>query len=85
MKVYDYYETGDGVKVTHSELTASGVRVFFDRGNQHCEVALPQGVIVRNDGFSDAQASAFLLSAVRGRKAIFDYASNGGVAHAWAV
>lgn len=86
MRIFDYYETGDGVKVTHSELTPeNNVLVFFDKGDRHLEVAIPEGRIVKNTGFSDSQATTFLISTVRGMKSIMDYAQRGGVSHAWAL
>lgn len=86
MRIFDYYETGDGVKVTHSDLTPEhNVLVFFDKGNQHLEVTLPEGRIVENHGFDTAEAGSFLISAVRGMKSIMGYAQNGGVEHAWTV
>lgn len=86
MRIFDYYETGDGVKVTHSDMTPeNNVLVFFDKGEQHLEVTIPEGRIVRNTGFSKAQAAAFLISTVRGMKSIMDYAQRGGVSHAWTL
>ena len=86
MRIFDYYETGDGVKVTHSDLTPGhNVLVFFDKDDRHLEVSIPGGRIIENKGFSDSQAAAFLISAVRGMKSIMDYAQHGGVDHAWAV
>ncbi|MGE8651172.1 hypothetical protein ACOI8O_05175 [Bifidobacterium adolescentis] len=86
MRIFDYYETGDGVKVTHSDVTPDhNVLVFFDKGVQHLEVTIPEGRIVENKGFSDSQATAFLISTVRGMKSIMDYAQRGGVKHAWTL
>ena len=86
MRIFDYYETGDGVKVTHSDLTPEhDVRVCFDKGDQHLEVTIPEGRIVTNEGFSDNQATSFLISTVRGMKSIMEYAQHGGVKHAWAL
>lgn len=86
MRIFDYYETGDGVKVTHSDLTPEkSVLVFFDKDDRHLEVTIPEGRIVKNTGFNEAQAAAFLISTVRGMKSIMDYAQRGGVSHAWAL
>lgn len=86
MRIYDYYETGDGTRVTHSDVRPDGsVLVFFDNAGKHAAVKLPDGVVESNDGFDDAQVSSFLISAARGVKSIMRYAREGGVEHAWAV
>ncbi|QOL31370.1 hypothetical protein [Bifidobacterium eulemuris] len=86
MRIFDYYETGDGVKVTHSDVTVDdNVLVFFDKGDRHLEVTLPEGRIVENNGFDDRVAATFLVSTVRGMKSIMEYARHGGVGNAWAV
>lgn len=86
MRVYDYYETGDGTFVTHSDVQPDGsVLVFFDNGDKHAEVRLPEGTLSDNTGFTKNEAAGFLISTVRGMKSIMRYAREGGVQHAWAV
>lgn len=86
MHVYDYYETGDGTKVTHSDVQPDGsVRVFFDNGHKHAEVKLPDGILTNNDGFTKEESSSFLITTARGMASIMRYAREGGLDHAWSV
>lgn len=86
MRIYDYYEIGDGTRVTHSDVRPDGsVLVFFDNADKHATVRLPDGVIERNEGFADDQVASFLISTARGAKSIMRYAGEGGVTGAWAV
>lgn len=86
MHIYDYYETGDGTQVTHSDMQPDGsVRVFFANGDKHAEIRLPDGVIIDNAGFTPEEMSSFLISTARGKQSIMRYAQEGGIDHAWAV
>ncbi|PLS29879.1 hypothetical protein [Bifidobacterium parmae] len=86
MRIYDYYETGDGTRVTHSDVQPDGsVLVFFDKGDKHAEVRIPDGTIPANTGFSQQETNGFLVSTVRGMKSIMRYAREGGIQHAWTV
>lgn len=86
MRVYNYYETGDGTHVTHSDVQSDGsVLVFFDNSNKHAEVKLPDGVLTKNTGFTQNESSSFLITTVRGMASIMRYAREGGIDHAWTL
>lgn len=86
MRIYDYYETGNGTRVTHSDIQPDGsVRVFFDNADKHAEIKLPDSTIVKNDGFTTQEISMFLATTARALKSIVRYAKEGGVAHAWSL
>ena len=66
------------IKMSVSTMTrnkdSKAVYVLFEDGNRKAEFALPEGRLVRNDGFSDEETARLAEYVDNERDAIFDMA-----------